>query len=64
MDEQVEKIRAVYKIIVDQCNKYTSCEHCPFERIFDDGSGACKFKLETGFAGWELFEMFADPDHE
>lgn len=56
--EAIEKIRAVFKIVVDQCNSYSDCTHCPFEKIFDDGSGACKFHLETGFAAWQLFEMF------
>ena len=66
MNEQEcsEKIRAVYKIIGDYCNRKSSCEHCDFEKIFDDGSGACKFRLETGYAGWELFEMFGNIANE
>ena len=62
--EQIEKIRAVYQIVVDQCNKYTDCQYCPFEKVMDDGSGICKFRLETGFPGWQLFEMFKDDDNE
>ena len=62
--ECIEKIRAVYQIVVDQCNRYTNCQHCPYEKVFDDGSGACKFKLNTGYAGWELFEMFGNIANE
>ena len=56
--EAIEKVRAVFKIVSDQCNTYSDCHYCPFEKVFDDASGACKFRLETGYAAWELFEMF------
>lgn len=56
--EQVENIRAVLKILVDQCNKYTDCQHCPFEKVMDDGSGMCKFRLATGYPAWQIFDMF------
>lgn len=56
--EQVEKIRAVLKILVDQCNSYTDCLHCPFEKQLDGGYGACKFRLATGYPAWQIFDMF------
>ena len=56
--EQVEKIRAVLKILVDQCNSYTDCLHCPFEKQLDGGYGACKFRRATGSPAWPIVDMY------
>lgn len=57
-EAQIECIREVFKILVDQCNTYRDCMHCPFEKQMDGGYGACKFRLATGYPAWQLFEIF------
>ena len=57
-EAQIECIREVFKILVDQCNRYSDCMHCPFEKQMDGGYGACKFRLATGYPAWQLFEIF------
>ena len=57
-EAQIECIREVFKILVDQCNTYRDCLHCPFEKQMDGGYGACKFRLATGYPAWQLFEIF------
>ena len=32
-ETQIECIREVFKILVDQCNRYSDCLHCPFEAV-------------------------------
>ncbi len=63
-EAQIECIREVFKILIEQCNTYHECLHCPFEKQMDGGYGACKFRLATGYPAWQLFEMFKDDDNE
>ena len=63
-EAQIECIREVFKILVDQCNRYSDCLHCPFAKHMDDGYEMCKFRLATGYPAWQLFEMFKDDDNE
>lgn len=63
-EAQIECIREVFKILVDQCNRYSDCLHCPFAKPMDDGYEMCKFRLATGYPAWQLFEMFKDDDNE
>lgn len=62
--EIIEKLRAVLKILVDQCNTYHDCLHCPFEKQLDGGYGACKFRLATGYPAWQIFEMFEEKEDQ
>lgn len=57
-EAQIECIREVFKILVEQCNTYHDCLHCPFAKPMDDGYEMCKFRLATGYPAWQLFEIF------
>ena len=57
-EAQIECIREVFKILVEQCNRYSDCQHCPFAKPMDDGYEMCKFRLATGYPAWKLFDIF------
>lgn len=60
MDDK-ERFTRLYNIcctIHDYCNRVNTCDYCPFEKVLDDGSGICKFRLDSDFAGWQLLDLF------
>lgn len=57
-EAQIECIREVFKILVDQFNRYSDCLNCLFAKHMDDGYEMCKFRLATGYPAWQLFEIF------
>jgi hypothetical protein len=58
-EKQFMQIKGALKLISDQCLRKCSCEHCDFEKVRDDGSGICKFRLEAGYPGFEIMEIFS-----
>lgn len=62
LDEiQVQQIFGAFKILNEFCSHRIDCMHCPFEKVNDDGSGTCKFRLESGLPAYMLCEILTGP---
>lgn len=59
-EKQFMQIKGALKLISDNCLRKCSCEHCDFEKVRNDGSGICKYRLESGYPGYQIMDIFSE----